>query len=97
MSNPVEPGVALLGLWVASRTMWSRVPHTFGGPGDGAPHSIFWLLHFKLRYWPSFYPFISLTDLHSFAQCLPFPHFGQMPGTFFSSLLFLPFKHCFCI
>lgn len=37
MSNPAEPGVALLGLWVASWTLWSEMPHTFGGPGDGGP------------------------------------------------------------
>jgi hypothetical protein len=37
MSNPAEPRVAFLGLWVASWTLWSEVPHTFGGPGDGGP------------------------------------------------------------
>ena len=37
MSNPAKPRVALLSLWVASWTLWSGMPHTFGGPGDGGP------------------------------------------------------------
>lgn len=47
MSSPAEPGVARRGGSVVSWRVYSALPHTFEGPGDGGPVRRF-LNHFAL-------------------------------------------------